>query len=66
MVIAAPDSMPADAAKRYLSTQRAKALELADTKRRIQEAEVIIVNLKHAFQKGKAGMQATAKKATLP
>jgi len=58
-----PENLPEDAAKRYVSSQNAKALELGDTGRRIQEAEATIGKLKPAYEKAKARMEEAAKKA---
>lgn len=55
--------MPEDAVKRYVSSRSAKALELGDTERRIQEAEATIEELKPAFEKAKVQMEEAAKKA---
>jgi hypothetical protein len=46
-----------NASSRYVANQIRKMLRLADMKRRIQEAEAILVELKPAFEKVSAEMQ---------
>jgi sialate O-acetylesterase len=55
--IVMPENMPADGAKRQAANQLRAELELADTERRIKEAEATIAQLKPAFEKAKAAMQ---------
>ncbi len=49
-----PQDIAEDAARRYVSSQIHKALELADIERRIKEAEATIAKLKPAVEKAKA------------
>jgi sialate O-acetylesterase len=61
--ITPPANMPEDGARRYLSSQRARLLELGDTERRIQEAEATIAKLKPAFENARAQLREAGKKA---
>ena len=55
--ITTPENMPEDAARRYAGNQIRKKLELADTERRIQEAEATIAELKPVLEKANADSQ---------
>jgi sialate O-acetylesterase len=52
--IAIPENMPDDAARRYAGNQIRKQLELDDIKRRLQEAEATIAELKPIVEKTEA------------
>jgi sialate O-acetylesterase len=52
--IATPENMTEDAARRNAAGQLRKKLELADTERRIKEAEATIAQLKPVVEKAKA------------